>query len=378
MTRVQGLRCGGYGFYQWAAVRSIEHRKEAGVLKYILRRLLILPVIVFLVTLILFALILQLPVEQRAEVYVPSANPNLSWEEYQELIQDTVERYGLDQPFPVQYWNWMRNLLRGEWGYSPAWRQSVLEGLKQRAPATIELALFAMVPSIILAISLGTVAARWKRRLPDHFIRAAAFVGWAFPPFILALMLMNVFYAWLGWFPPERMSIWAGPIVNSDSFQSYTGLLTVDALMNGNMAIFWDAIRHLVLPAAVLALTEWALLTRIMRSSLLEVLRQDYITTARAKGVSERNVLDHHARRNAILPLISSGGVAASLLISGVVVIEVIFNVNGIGRWALRAILQSDIPVAVGFALFSCVATVLSSLIADVLYAVVDPRVRLF
>jgi peptide/nickel transport system permease protein len=348
------------------------------VLKSIVRRLLILPIVIFLVTIILFLLLMQLPVEQRAEVYVPSANPNLSWEAYQKLVQVTIERYGLDQPFPVQYANWIRNLVSGEWGYSPTWRQSVLEGLRDRAPATIELTLYAMIPTVFLSILFGTVAARRDNRLPDHLIRAAAFVAWSFPSFILALILMNVFYAWLDWFPPERMSIWAGAIVNSDNFQVYTGLLTIDALLNGNIEIFWDALRHLVLPAFTLAIAEWALLTRVMRSSLREVLKQDYITTARAKGVNERTIVAYHARRNAILPLISSGGVVTSLLISGVVVVEVIFNLNGIGRWALTAILQSDIPVAVGFALFGCIVTVLGSLIADILYVLADPRVRLF
>jgi peptide/nickel transport system permease protein len=348
------------------------------VLKFILRRLLILPVIIFLVTLLLFLLLMQLPVEQRAEVYMPSARPNLSEEEYQRLVEVTIERYGLDQPVPVQYANWMRNLVAGEWGYSPSWRQSVLDGLRGRAPATIELTLYAMIPAIGLAILFGSQAARHDSRLPDHLIRAATFVAWAFPSFILALILMNVFYAWLGWFPPERVSIWASFIIHSDSFRTYTGLLTIDTLLNGNIELFWDSLRHLVLPAFTLAIAEWALLTRIMRSSLREVLKQDYITTARAKGVREEAIIAHHARRNALLPVISSGGAMISMLISGIVVVEVIFNLNGIGRWAVSAILQADIPVAIGFALFSCLVTVFGSLLADTLYALVDPRIRLF
>jgi peptide/nickel transport system permease protein len=340
--------------------------------------LLLLPVIMFLVSLILFFSILQLPVEQRVMVYVPSFNPHLEPEEFEELIQTIIERRGLNEPLPVQYTRWLRELVTGSWGYSPTWRQPVLDGIRQRAPATLELALFAMIPSIVFALVLGSIAARHSNRLPDHLIRAASFVAWAFPPFILALILMNVFYAWLGWFPPERMSIWGNQIIASDQFHSYTGMLTVDALLNANPGIFGEALRHLVLPAFVLALTVWALLTRIMRSSLLEVLSQDYITTARAKGVPEQQVLGQHARRNAILPVISAGGVMVSLVISGTVIVEVIFGFNGVGRWAVTAILQSDVPVAVGFALFSCMVTILASLIADILYAVVDPRVRLY
>jgi len=348
------------------------------MLKYVLRRFLILPVILFLVTFILFLMVLQLPVEQRVWVYLPSFNPHLEEEEIQELIRATVERYGLDDPLWVQYTNWIRNLLTGQWGYSATWRQPVLEGLLQRAPATLELTLWAMVPSVILSIVLGSLAATRLHRLPDHVIRAAASVGWAFPSFVLALVLMNIFYAWLGWFPPERMSIWASDIIGSEAYRSYTGLLTVDALLNLNFPLFVDALRHLVLPALTLAVAEWALLTRIMRSSLMEVLRQDYVTTARAKGVPERTVIGRHARRNAILPLISASAVVTSLVISGLVIVEVVFSYNGIGRWAIKAILMSDIPVAVGFAVFACIVTVLSSLIADILYGIIDPRVRLF
>jgi peptide/nickel transport system permease protein len=352
-------------------------RKEGAMLQYAVRRLLILPLIMILVSFVLFLLVVQLPVEQRAAIYVPSTRPNITPEQYQALLQATIERYGLDRPFLVQYGFWLRSLVHGGWGYSPTWRQSVLEGLLQRAPATIELTLYAMIPATTLAIGLGTLAARRWRGVPDYLVRAAAYVGWAFPPFILALILVNVFYAWLGWFPPERASLWAGELMNSPAYRPYTRLLTLDALLNGNLRLFWDALRHLVLPAFSLALLEWALLTRIMRSSLLEVLGREYITTARAKGLPEPVVIGRHARRNALLPVISAGGVVTSLLISSIIVVEVIFGINGVGRWAMRAILESDVPVAIGFALFSCTVVVLASLSADLLYAVVDPRIRL-
>jgi len=348
------------------------------LIKYILQRLLILPVLMFLVTSILFLVVLQLPVEQRAQVYLPSVKPNLKPEEMQQLIEHTIERYGLDAPFLVQYANWLRNLFIGQWGFSPTWRQSVLEGLRQRAPATLELTIFAMVPSVILAVILGSLSARHQNGIPDYIVRTTAFIGWAFPPFILGLILMNVFYAWSGWFPPQRLSIWATFLVRSEDFHTFTGMYTVDALLNSNSKLFWDAVRHLVLPGVTLAVVQWALLTRVMRSSVLGVLKQDYVITARAKGLRERHVINRHVHRNAILPLISLTSVAASMFITNIVIIEVIFNINGIGRWAARSILQADVPVAVGFALFSCTLTVAASLIADILYAVVDPQVRLY
>jgi ABC-type dipeptide/oligopeptide/nickel transport system permease component len=349
------------------------------MISYIIRRLMILPIIMFLVTLIIFFLIMQLPIQQRMQIYVPptSASVLLDPEKMARLVENTIEKYGLDKPFPVQYINWLRNLAKGQWGYSPTWNQSVLKGLLQRAPATAELALAAMIPSVILALALGGLAARHHNHRLDYIVRAAAFVSWAFPSFILALLLVNVFYARLDWFPPLRLSTWASSLVHSDEFRTYTDMYTVDALLNGNLRILWDAVWHLVLPGVTLAATQWALLTRIMRSSMLEVLSQDYITTARAKGVHERRVINLHARRNALLPVISTGGVAVSLLLTWVVVIETVFSLNGIGRAAAEAIVFADIPVAVGFAVFSCTVTVLASLSADILYAFVDPRVRL-
>jgi peptide/nickel transport system permease protein len=309
---------------------------------------------------------------------LPSGNPHKTEEQAQLVMEKIIDRFGLDDPFPIQYAKWLRGLFQGEWGFSPTWRQPVLEGLRQRAPATLELMLFALIPSIILALTLGGLAARYSNRFPDYLVRAAAFIGWAFPSFILGLILMNILYAWLHWFPPERLSLWADLLVESDSFRTYTGMYTIDALLNGNWELFWDAVRHLVLPGLTLAVVEWALLARVMRASLLEALRQDYVITARAKGVKERNVVNLHARRNAILPVISTAGVAASVFISTTVVVEVLFSFNGAGRWALKAVLQSDIPVAVGFALFTCALTVLMSLAADLFYALADPRVRLY
>jgi peptide/nickel transport system permease protein len=348
------------------------------VVKYIVRRLLVLPVVLLLMTAVLYALMLQIPATQRAELYLGSGSPHISPEKRAQILEQTVERYGLDQPWLVQYGLWLRRLVTGDWGYSPSWRQGVLQGLLERAPASLELSLFAMAPAVLLALGLGSLAARTRGRIPDHLVQSATFVAWAFPPFIFGLILMNVFYAWTGWFPPERMSDWASVVVRSDQFRSYTRLLTVDALLNGNARLFADALRHLVLPAFTLALAVWALLTRIMRTSLIEVLGQDYITTARAKGVAEGAVISRHARRNALLPVISTAAVVAPLLITGLVVIESIFHFRGIGGSTVAAVLQFDIPVALGFAVFVCIITVLTSLLADILYALVDPRVRLF
>jgi len=348
------------------------------LIPYVLRRLLVIPVIILLVTLILFSLMWQLPLELRARIYVPHTDRFLLPDEEAALVERAIRIHGLDKPWPVQYVNWLRLLAVGSWGYSPTWQQPVLEGLLQRLPATVELLVVSMVPCAGLAVSLGSLAARYRARLPDHVIRATTFAGWAFPSFILGLILMNVFYAWLGWFPPGRLSVWASAVLHSDQYHAYTGMHTIDALLNLDLRMFWDALRHLFLPAVSLALAEWALLTRIMRSSMLDVLRQDFVTTARSKGVPEARVFDLHVRRNALLPLISTGGTAVSMLMGGVVVIESVFNINGVGRAAADAMLGADIPVAVGFSIFTCTVTVLASLVADMLYAFADPRARVY
>jgi peptide/nickel transport system permease protein len=330
-----------------------------------------------LITSLIFLLLLQLPAERRAEVYIPSVNPHLTEAQYAELVQTTIERYGLNEPFYVQYSNWLRNLLSGNWGFSQTWKQPVLEGLLNRLPASIELGIFAMIPSIFLAFVFGRLAANKNKRFSDYAVRMTAFVGWATPNFIFGLIFMTVFYAWLDWFPAERMSMSVSLLVKSDEFRSYTGFLIIDGLLNGNYPVTWDAIRHLMLPGTTLAVFQWALFVRIMRSSLLEEFKQDYITTARSKGLSERLILQIHATRNAVLPLISSAGVATSMLFGNVIVVEVLFGFNGIGRWAIRAIQRFDAPAAVGFVLLSSALSLLASLGTDILYAIADPRVAI-
>lgn len=321
---------------------------------------------------------LQIPPEQRAELYVLSVKPNISPELRAEILQKVIDRYGLDRPLHVQYISWIRNLFMGDWGYSPVWRQPVLEGLLYRTPASLELAFVASFPAIILALFLGTIAARYNDWFSGQAIRVVSFIAWAFPSFILALLLMMFLYAWQGWFPPGRLTLEHSALVASDAFHIYTGMYTVDSLLNRNWPVFWDAIRHLILPGLTLGISFWGLLTRVLRDSLLDVLNQDFIMTARAKGIRERRVINKHARRNAILPVISTGGVAISLLISTMVIVETIFNINGIGKASVQAILNGDLPVVIGFTLFVSIASVLLSLVADVLYGVVDPRVRLY
>jgi peptide/nickel transport system permease protein len=345
------------------------------MIKYILGRILTIPTIMFVVSIILFVIILQVPPEARANIYIPSTGSNISQEEYQSLVEATIKRYGLDQPFYIQYIKWGRNFLSGDWGYSPTWRQSVREGFVQRIPATFELVLFSFLPTFFLAVIFGGIAALFENKAYDHGIRVLAFIGWALPPFILGLLLLNVLYARFHWFPPERLSLWANQILYSNDFHSYTGLLTIDALLNRNPELLMDALRHLVLPGITLSFVQWSLLTRVMRSSLLDALRQDYITTARSKGLPERRVVNVHAGRNGILPVISTAGSATTMFISNIMIVEIVFTFNGVGRWAVKSALSYDIPVTLAFVLMMSAVVVLANLATDILYVLIDPRI---
>ena len=204
-----------------------------------------------------------------------------------------------------------------------------------------------------------------------------AIVGYSFPSFVFGLLVLMFFYARLQWFLPGRLSDWAEQIVNSTSFVRYTTMNTFDALLNGRLDIFLDALRHLVLPILTLAYIQWALLLKVTRSSMLEELRQDYVTTARAKGLREKIVINRHARPNAMIPVITIGGFTIVGLLNGVVITETIFNYPGMGSVAAQAAQNLDVLTVLTFTLFNGVIILIANLVVDVLYAVVDPRVRL-
>jgi len=341
---------------------------------YILRRLIMLPLVLIGVTLLIFALLQMLSPFSRLAMFVTDPN---QLKQGPEQLQEMVEALGLDDPVWVQYGRWLNQLLHGDLGWSESGRQPVIDALKARFPGTLELALFAVIPVIFGGIWLGKLTAVHQNKPFDHVGRVVAIVGWSFPTFVLGLLALFVFYGILGWFPPGRLSIAASRIVNSDAFNAYTGLHTIDAILNGNWTVLSDALRHLVMPVITLAYLSWALIMRVMRSSMLEAMRQDYVTTARAKGLIERTVINKHAKRNALLPVTTIAGTMFAGLMGGVVITETVFNRPGLGRFAASAATQLDIPSVLGFALFNGILFVLMNLIVDLLYAYFDPRVRL-
>ncbi|NLO92101.1 MAG: ABC transporter permease [Elusimicrobia bacterium] len=338
--------------------------------KFILRRLLLLPLVAFGVTVLLFGLTQLLAPEMRASLYAKDPRQL-------DAVEEIIREHGLRDPLPKQYARWAAQVMRGELGYSETAKMPVMQAIKTYMPATMELAVSAMLGVLFFGLWLGTSSAVHKNKWQDQLSRVVAVTGYSLPIFVLGLLLLMVFYGKLGWFAPGRCSFATDSLIHSGEFKSYTGLLTLDALLNLNFSVFLDALRHLALPAATLCYGSMALLLRVTRSSMLEELGKDYVRTARAKGLDEKTVVNVHARRNALIPVITVATLQFVRLLGGVVITETIFAFPGIGRWGVLCAQQLDIAGVLGFALVTSLLFVLGNLLADLLYAAADPRIRL-
>jgi peptide/nickel transport system permease protein len=349
---------------------------------YIIRRLLLLPLLLFGVTVLIFVMLQFLSPVERSALYVRDIPKN------ENVVEGIIKRYGFDKPIYVQYWRWLagfkdRNgefrpgIFQGNFGYSRVGSQPVVDLIKQRFPATLELAMWSVVPIIGIGLWLGVQAAVRHNGLFDQAARVFSIVGSSFPTFVFGLIVLMIFYANLGWFPPGRLSDWANRVVSSASFTQYTHLMTVDGMLNGRPDITLDALRHLVLPILTLSYINWATFLRVTRSSMLETLNQEYVTTARAKGVKEKDVINKHARPNALIPVTTLAGFQVVGLLGGVVITETVFTYPGIGSAAAAAAASLDVVTVLGFALFNGFVLILANLVVDVLYGFIDPRVRL-
>lgn len=328
-----------------------------------IRRLLVLPFLLLVTTIIVFVLMRVggSPIGAYIE-------PGMSQDEIHRL----EERFGLDKPLPVQYLAWLAGVLRGEFGWSAVANAPVSEVFLSKLTATAELASVATLIAIGLGISMGTFAARRRDRWPDQVTRVLAVSGASMPTFWFGIVMLIIFWAGFGWFPVGRSDtdVWAG-------ISHPTGLYTVDAILAGSPGALVDALWHLTLPALVLGYTATAIIARMMRSTLVEELGQDYVGAARAKGLSERLVVRRHARRNALIPTITVIGLTFGILIEGTVVVEIIFQWPGLGKWLSDAVLQGDQATTMAFVLFTAVLMLVLNLVVDVLYAHLDRRVVL-
>ncbi len=349
----------------------------APMVKFLIRRLIAIPITLLVITMALYGVIMIAPPEVRAELYMPKGSSNNPHLRPEIMRQQIIEMHGLNDPYPAQYLRWLSHLLRGDWGWSPRIRGDVLPALLARTPVTAELTLYSIVLLIPLGIASGVIAGWHHESLPDHVFRILAFIATSIPPFVLGLVLLGIFYAGLNWLPAGRLSISDSLFVRSDKFQTVTGLLTLDGLLNGVPAISVEALRHLILPAVTLSLVHWATLGRVTRATLIEELGKEYIIAAYGRGIRTRRIMWIHALRNAMVPALNSTALSAASLITGVFVVEVVFGFPGISELITQAMLNvPDAPLAMGFAIYSVLLVLPLLLIFDILQGVLDPRIR--
>lgn len=281
------------------------------------------------------------------------------------------EKYGLNKSVPEQYWIYVTNLIHGDMGISLRTRRPVAADLHDFFPATFELSLTALIFSILIGVPAGVISSTARNRLPDHVVRIASLIGGSIPIFWLGLILIGFFYGRLGWLPAGgRIDkfIPAPPLV--------TGLFTVDSLLAGDPPAFWSSVQHLLLPALALGYFSTAIIARMMRSSMLEVLNQRYVLAARARGISQGSVVWRHAVRNALIPTVTTIGVTFGSLLAGAVLTETIFSWPGLGRYATNSAINLDFPAVMGVALLAALIYTTANLIVDIGYHWLDPRIR--
>ncbi len=336
-----------------------------GLWHYVARRLVLAFLVLCIVSVATFSLAHAVPVDPITAIISDRQADNPA-------VRAALEkRWGLNQPLPVQYAYYVRNLLRGDLGESISRRRPVADELKQRVPATIELTIAAMAFAVFVGVPLGIVSAIRHDRWPDHVARFVTLIGTSVPVFWLGLLLLYVFFYRLHWLPgPGRLDV--GMQVPG----TITGMVTVDALLTGNWEVLRAALRRLILPAIVLGAYAMGIIARMLRSSLLAALGDDYVRTARAKGLVERRVVAGHALRNALIPTVTVLGLTFASLLAGAVLTETIFSWPGIGGFAVTAALKLDYPALLGVTLVVAVVYVLVNLLVDIIYGILDPRIR--
>ena len=279
--------------------------------------------------------------------------------------------YGLDRPFPIRYAIYLDHLVHGDLGQSTVTHGPVTQDLRQFIPATAELALYSILFASIVGVGFGIVAALRRNRPTDHGLRVASLAGISMPVFWIALVALYVGFFRLGWFPgAERLNPGTTPPPN------VTGLYTIDALLAGNGGLFVESLHHLVLPALVLAAFNVSLLTRFTRSAVLDVIGNDYVRAARAKGLPERTVVRRYILRGALPSVVTVLGLVFANVLTGAVLVEKIFSWPGIGQYAYQAAVNVDVPAIAGVSLFVAVVYITVNFIVDVLYGLIDPRIR--
>jgi peptide/nickel transport system permease protein len=333
------------------------------IVRMIVRRLVFLVFVLFGLSIITFALSHLIAGDPARMIAGPRASAA--------QVERIREERGYNDPIPVQYLDYLRGLTRGDFGTSIATNNPISEDLRRYLPATIELSLFAFLLSAVVGVPLGVVSAVRRNSWVDNLSRFVSITGLALPVFWLAIMMQFFFYGKLGWLPDgERLPFGVDPP------PAITRLYTIDALLAGQWQTLRIAVEHLILPTVVLAYGSLAVITRMVRGGMLEVLNQDYIRTARAKGLRQGVVVRRHALKNALLPAVTSLGLQAGLLLSGAFLVEIVFSWPGIGRYAVTGIEKIDYGAIMATTLIVAAMFVLLNLVVDVLYLFLDPRIN--
>ncbi len=342
------------------------------MLAFITRRFLLLIVVLFGVSVLLFGILMTFSPERRAATYVSSPQQAKD-------IPKIIKQFGLDDPFYLQYFRWMKEVFKGNLGWSLVASRPVWEAFWTYFPITLEMNLFAAPIVLFFGIWLGTMAGIHRDQWIDHITRILAIIGWSLPTFLFALVLLMIFYGYFQIFSPGVLSDQLKMFIidNPDTFTRYTGMYTIDGLLNGRLEITLDALAHLVLPVMTYVIVVVALNMRVMRSGMIEELSKDYVITARAKGADKHTIHIKHARRNALLPVITVAAQLIAMSMEGSIAVEVVYNRHGLGWWLAESALQLDMPVLMCICLFMGIVFVVTNLTLDILYAYIDPRIRL-
>jgi dipeptide transport system permease protein len=333
------------------------------MLRFLITRVaLIIPTFIG-VTLLAFAMIRLVPGDP---IQLLAGERGISAERHEQLkIQ-----YGLDKPLLVQYAIYIGNVLQGDLGRSISTREPVLREFLALFPATIELSFCAMLFAVVLGLPAGILAALNRGKAPDHVVMGASLTGFSMPIFWWGLLLILFFSVYLRWTPVS------GRIAIQYFFDSVTGFMLIDSLLSGQEGAFKSALRHLILPSIVLGTIPLAVIARMTRSSMLEVLSEDYIRTARAKGLPPWRIITLHALRNALIPVITVIGLQVGALLAGAILTETIFSWPGVGKWLVESIRRRDYPILQGGVLLVATVIILVNLTVDLLYGLINPRIR--
>ena len=330
--------------------------------QYALRRALTVIPVLLGVSILVFGFIHMIPGDPALTMLGERATP--------EKVAEVRQRLGLDRPIYHQYLIYLGKIVRGDLGISIVRGDPVFTDLMRRFPATVELATSAIFLALLFGVPIGIVSAVWRNSWMDSASRLWALVGVSMPIFWLGVMLAWFFGVQLRWLPTGFR------LDSATDFRSWSNFVVLDALLQRNWAVVWDALRHLVLPAVALATIPLAVIARMTRASMLEVLSRDYIRTAEAKGLPQAAVILRHALRNALLPVMTVVGLQVGRLLAGAILTETIFSWPGIGLWVYESIESRDYAIVQGASLFIAVIFVTVNLVTDLLYAVADPRIK--